>query len=199
VSARRFQPHPQRHLHAKQTRAANNDFLHFLSMVIIEPRGHAETRPQRRAYHSRARGRANQCKFRQVQAQTARLRSLINNDVEPVIFHGRIKIFFDSRLQPVDLVDEKHVAFSRLVRRPANSTGLFNHWATGVFNVHTHRVGDDVSERRFAEADGPLKRMCSRTSPRFLAAPPSTQRLAALTWPVHRQNCAAIAVDGGSG
>src|SRR6266571_6257542 len=89
----------------------NNDFLHLLGIVIIEPRRHAETRPKRRAHHPGARGRADQCKLRQIKAQTARLWSLVDDDVEPVIFHRRVEIFLDRRLQSMDLVDEKHVAF----------------------------------------------------------------------------------------
>ena len=67
--------------------------------------------------------------FGRLQTKTARLRSLVDDDVEPVIFHRRIEIFFDRRLQPVDFVDEKHIAFfqggeqARRARRPSQSPG----------------------------------------------------------------------------
>jgi len=34
------------------------------------------------------------------------LRSLVDDDVQAIIFHRRIKIFFDGRLQPVNLINE---------------------------------------------------------------------------------------------
>jgi hypothetical protein len=49
---------------------------------------------------------------------------LIDDDVEPVIFHSRIKIFFDGWLQPVDLINKRTSPFSRLVKRPASSPAL---------------------------------------------------------------------------
>ncbi len=76
-------------------------------MVIIETRGHSETRTQRRAQHAGPCGRADESELRQIQAQTARLRTLVDDDIEPVILHRRIKIFFDGRLQTMDLVDEQ--------------------------------------------------------------------------------------------
>ena len=121
-------------------------------MVVIEPRSHPETRAQRRADHSRARGRADQGELRQIEPKTPRLRSLVDDDVEPVIFHRRVKIFLDRRLQPVDFVDEKDVAFLEAGEKPREFAGLFDHRSAGVFDVHAHRVGDDVGERRFAEA-----------------------------------------------
>src|SRR5207248_8156614 len=72
-------------LDAEQTRAPNDDLLHFIGGVIIEPRAHAKSRTQRRAYHSGTGGRADQCKFWQLQTQTACLRPLIDDDVEPII------------------------------------------------------------------------------------------------------------------
>ena len=144
-------------LDSQQTRAAHDDLLHFLGRVIIEPRGHPESRTQRRAYHSRASGRADECKLWQLQSQTARLRALVDDDVEPIIFHRRIQIFFDRRLEPMDLVDEKDVAFFQTGEQTGEFARFFNHRAAGVFHVHTHGVGDDVSEGGFAEARRPAQ------------------------------------------
>ena len=98
-------------LDIKQSRTAPNDLLHFLGTVIIEPRCHSKTRAQRRAYHSCACRCADEGEFRQLQSQTARLWPLVDDNVEAIIFHRRIKILFNCGLEAVDLVDEKHVAF----------------------------------------------------------------------------------------
>ena len=89
--------------------------------------------------------------FGRLQTQTARLRSLVDDDVEPVIFHRRIEIFFDRRLQPMDLVDEEDVAFFQAGEKPGEFAGFFNHRAAGVLDIHAHRVGDDVGQRCLAE------------------------------------------------
>ena len=133
-------------------RATEDDFLHLLGIVVIESRRHPETRSKWRAHHSSARSRADQSKLRQIKAQTSCLRSLVDDDVEPVIFHRRVEIFLDGRLQPVDLVDEKHVAFFEACQKSGQLAGLLNHRSTGVFNVHIHRVCDDVSQCCFAQA-----------------------------------------------
>src|SRR5207253_10893369 len=98
-------------LDIKQSRTAPNDPLHFLGTVIIEPRRHSKTRAQRCAYHSCACRCADESEFRQLQSQTTRLWPLVDDNVEPIIFHRWIKILFNRGLEPVDLVDEEHVAF----------------------------------------------------------------------------------------
>src|SRR5439155_4175655 len=106
----------------------------------------------RGADHSRACGRADERELRQIKAQTARLRPLVDDDVKPVIFHRRIKIFFNGWLEPMDLVDEKHIAFFQTGEKPGQLAGFFDHGSAGIFDVYVHRVGDDVSKRGFAEA-----------------------------------------------
>src|SRR5205814_8493476 len=78
--------------------------------------------------------------------------ALIDNDVEAVIFHRRIKIFFDRRLQPMDLVDEKNVAFFQAREQSRQLARFFDDRPARVFNIHAHRVRDDVGEGGFAEA-----------------------------------------------
>src|SRR5206468_7392116 len=127
------------------------NFLHLVGIVVIEPRGHTESRPKGRAYHPGACGRANQCELWQIKAQTSRLRPLVDDDVQPVILRRRVKIFLYRRLQPMDFVDEKHVAFFQAGQETGKFTSLLNNWSARVFDVHTHRVRDDVSQGRLAE------------------------------------------------
>src|SRR5206468_359219 len=111
-----------------------------------------------RAHHSRSRGGADESELWQVKTQTAGLRSLINNNVEPVIFHGGVEILFDGRLQPMNLVNEEHIAFFKAGEKPCEFTGLFNDRAARVFDIHAHRVGDDVGEGRLAQPGRPAQK-----------------------------------------
>ena len=86
-----------------------------------------------------------------MQTQTARLRSLVDDDVEPVILHRGIKVFFDRRLEPVDFVDEKDIASFETREQTGQLSGFFDHGTARVFHVHPHRVRDDVGERRFPQ------------------------------------------------
>jgi hypothetical protein len=51
----------------------------------------------------------------------------------------------------VNLVDEEHIALFEAGEKSREFASLFNHGAAGVFDIHAHRVGDDVGERRLAE------------------------------------------------
>ena len=139
-------------LDVQQSRAAQDDFLHLLRAVIIEPRRHPETRTQRRAQHARARRRADERELRQPQLQTARLRSLVDDDVEFVVLHRGIEILLDRRLEPMDFVDEKDVALFQAREQSGQLARLFDHRSARVLDVHAHRVRDDVGERRLPEA-----------------------------------------------
>src|SRR6266853_3632277 len=131
--------------------AAHDYLLHFLGVIVIEPRRHSETRTEWRAYHPRARRRADQGELWQIEPQTARLWSLVNDDIETVIFHGGVEVFFDRRLQPVNFVDEEHIALFQAGEKPCEFASFFDDRSAGVFDIHAHRVGDDVGKRRLAE------------------------------------------------
>ena len=138
--------------HPEQARAAQHDALQFLRRIIIEPRVHPEARAQRRAEHARARGRADQREARQIQSNRPRVGPAVDDDVELVVLHRGIEVFFDRGLQPVDFVDEQHVAPLERCEQAGEVTRLLDHRAAGAFDVHAHRVGDDVGEGGLAEA-----------------------------------------------
>ena len=51
----------------------------------------------------------------------------------------------------MDFVNEKHVAFFQTREKPGQFAGFFDHRATGVFDVHAHRVRDDVRKRGLSQ------------------------------------------------
>src|SRR5439155_23837447 len=69
-------------IYAQQTRAPDDDLLHFVGSVVIEPRRHPESRTQRRTHLSCAGGCADPCEFRQLDSKTPRLPPLTEYGVE---------------------------------------------------------------------------------------------------------------------
>ena len=126
--------------------------MQFVCGVKIEPRVHAEPRAQRRADHARARGRADERKFWQVELDAARIRPLVDDDVEFVILHRGVEVFLDGRLEAVDFVDKKNVAAFERGEQAGEVSRFFNRGAAGGLDVHPHRVREDVGEGCFSEA-----------------------------------------------
>src|SRR4029077_18224669 len=134
-----------------------DNLLHFFGTVIIEARSHSKTRAQRRAYHSSACRRTDEGKFWQLQSQTARLWPLVDDNVEAIIFHRRIKILFDRGLEPMDLVNKENVAFFQTREQPRQLARFFNDRPAGIFNVRIHFARNDVGQRGFAETRWPAE------------------------------------------
>ena len=79
-------------------------------LVELEPEGHAEAVAQRRRQQAGARRRADERERRQVERQRARGGALADDDVEPEVLERRVEDLLDGAVEPVDLVDEEHVA-----------------------------------------------------------------------------------------
>ena len=109
--------------------AAPDDLLQIVDVVELQAQRNAEALAQRRGDQPGAGGRADQRERRQVDADRARRRPLADHQVELAVLHRRIEDLLDRRRQPVDLVDEQHVArlevgedrreVARLARSPA--------------------------------------------------------------------------------
>ena len=136
-------------------------------------------------------GRADQGELRQLQAQTARLRSLVDDDVEPVILHRGIEIFLDRRLEPMDFVDEKDIAFFQTGEQAPASSPAFSITGPLVFLMFTlHRVRDDVGQRGLAESGRATQQECARARHRASSPlrPALQSRSHTFTWPVNSLN-----------
>ncbi len=96
--------------HVEDARAALDDVLQFGGLVVIEVVHQAEAVAQRRGEHPRARRRADEREAFERQLQRFRIRAAVDDEVDLEIFHRRIEILFDHRAEPVNLVDEQHVA-----------------------------------------------------------------------------------------
>ena len=78
----------------------------------------------------------------------------------------RIEDFLDRRVEPVDLVDEQHVAVFEIGEQRGEVAGLGDHRAGGRAEIHAELARHDLRERRLAEARGPREQhMVERLAP----------------------------------
>jgi hypothetical protein len=141
----------------EQPRRAEDDLLQILGGIIIEPVDEAEAGAQRRGNHARAGGRADEGEARQVEPDAARIGALVDDDVEAEILHRRVEILLDVFVEAVDFVDEEDVALLQRGEESGEVACLFDDGAGRRGDVRAHRPGDDVGERRFAEAGRPAE------------------------------------------
>ena len=145
------------HLDLEQARGAFHHMLQILRRIIIEPVHQPEARAQGRGNHPRARGRADEREARQVQPHAARVRPLVDDDVEPEVLHRRVEIFLDVLVQPMDLVDEKDITLLQRGQQSRKIARLLDHRAGGDDDLHAHRLRHDVRERGLAQPRRPAE------------------------------------------
>ena len=120
--------------------------------VEFEPDGNAEAVAQRRGEQAGARGRADQREAGKIDADRARRRPLADDEIELEILHRRIEDFLDRRVQPVDLVDEQHVALFEIGEEGCEVAGLGDHRTGRGAEIHAELARHDLGERGLAEA-----------------------------------------------
>ena len=137
---------------AEHARAAVDDLLQLLAGVEIEPHRNAEAVAQRRREQAGARRRADQRELREIDPHRARRRPLADDEVELVVLHRGIEDFLDRGIEPVDLVDEQHVALLEIGEQRREVAGLGDDRAGGGAEVDAELARDDLRERGLAEA-----------------------------------------------
>ena len=93
--------------------------------------------------------------LRQLDLDRARRRPLADDEVELVVLHRRVEDFLDGRVEAVDLVDEEHVALFEIGELRREIAGLGDHRPRGRAEIDPELAGDDLGERRLAEAGRP--------------------------------------------
>ena len=140
------------HADAEHAGAAVDDQLEFRRGIEIEPHRNAEAVAQRIGQEARAGGRADQGERREVDLDRARRRPFADDEVELEILHGGIEDFLHRRIEPVDLVDEEHVALFEIGEQRREVAGLGDHRAGGRAEIDAELAGDDLRQRGLAEA-----------------------------------------------
>ncbi len=79
-------------------------------------------------------------------------RPFANHDVELKILHRGIQHFLDHGREPMDLVDEQHVARLQVGQQGGEIAGPFEHRPRGLAQVHAQLARQDVGERGLAQS-----------------------------------------------
>jgi hypothetical protein len=122
------------------------------ALVEFEADRDAEAVAQRRGEQARAGGGADEGEFRQLDLHRAGGRAFADDEVELVVLHRRIEDLFHRRVEAVDLVDEQDVALLQIGKLRRQIAGLGDHRAGGRAEIDAEFAGDDLRQRRLAEA-----------------------------------------------
>ena len=112
----------------------------------------AETLAQRRRQHPGARRRADQRKALQRKLQRLGVGAAIDDEVDLKVLHRGIEELFHDAAEPVNLIDEEHVAFFERREDADEILRLFERRPAGRPKVRAQLARDEPRERRLAEA-----------------------------------------------
>ena len=115
-------------------------------------RSGAVSRPERRRQQARAGRGAHEREGIEGNAHRPGARPLVDHDVDDVVLHRGVEILLHFRRQTVDLVDEEHVAFLQGSQQAGEVAGAVQDGTGSDLHVDPHLVGDDVRQRRLAQA-----------------------------------------------
>jgi hypothetical protein len=142
---RRLQRDPE------DARGAGEDQHQLLGRVEVEPGDEAEAVAQRAGDQAGTGRGAHEREPRQVEADRAGRRALADHDVELEVLHRRVEHLFDRARQPVDLVDEEHVAVVEIGEDRGEIAGALQRGATRDPQAHAHLHRDDAGETGLAQ------------------------------------------------
>jgi hypothetical protein len=115
----------------------------------------SEALAQRRGKHSGPRGGPDQREGAERDSHGAGVESLVHDEVDREVLHGRVEQLLDDSREPVDLVDEQHVALAQ-IRQDAHQIGApLERRTRRGHDRGAHLIGQDGGERRLAEAGRP--------------------------------------------
>ncbi len=142
-------------LEPEQPRAPEHDRLELGNLVELQPGHDAEPVAQRRGEQARPGRCAHQRERRQIEPDRAGRRTFADHQVELVVLHRRIEDLLDRRLQPVDLVDEQHVARLQVGEDRSEIAGPLDDRPGGQPEAHTQLGRHDLRQRRLAQPRRP--------------------------------------------
>ena len=139
------------HANAEHARAAVDDLLELGLGIEIQPHRNAEAVAQRIGQKPGARGGADQRELGEIDLHRARRRPLADDQIELKILHRRIEDFLDRRIEPVDFVDEQHVALFEIGQQRREIAGLGDHRARRGAEIDAELARHDLRQRGLAE------------------------------------------------
>ena len=136
----------------EQTGAAGDDALQLLRRIKLQPRHDAEAVAQRVGQHPGTGGSTHQGEGLQIQLDGAGRRPFANHDVDLVVLQRGVEDFFHHGREAVNLVNEQHIPRLQPGEQGGQVLGLFQHRAAGLAQVYPQFGGNDVRQRRLAQA-----------------------------------------------
>ena len=90
----------------KELAAPEHDLGQVLSSVVVQTGLKGETTAHRRSEQANSRCRANQSESGNVEPYASGVRPLVDHDIDTIILHGGVKVFFHRLGDPMNLVDK---------------------------------------------------------------------------------------------
>jgi hypothetical protein len=113
---------------------------------------HSEPGAKGSAEKSGSGGGPDEGEARKIETNGAGGWSLIDDDIDPEIFHGRIEVFLDDLRKTVNFIDEEDVSFLETGEKPRQVASFFNRRAGGGPDGGVHFCAENVGEGGFAES-----------------------------------------------
>src|SRR5262249_5195277 len=136
-------------------RAAVHDLLELRLGIEIEPDRNSESITQRIREKTGAGSRTDERELREINLDRARGGALSDDEVELTVLHRGIKDLFHCRVEPVDLVDEKHVALFQIGEESCEIARLRDHRARRGAKIYAELPRHDLRQSRLAEPGRP--------------------------------------------
>ena len=153
-------------IHAQNGRRPGDDGLQLLRRIKLQPQLHAKAIPQRRGKLARPGGGADQREAGQIQPDRPGRRPLADDDIQRIVLHGGIEHLLHAAVEPVDLVNKKHIVFIEIREQRRQIPCFFDGGAGGDADIDPHLVGDDARQRGLAQARRAVKQhMVQRLPP----------------------------------
>ncbi len=121
-------------------------------VVVLEVAVDAEARAQGRGEEAAAGGGAHEGEGAERELHATGAGALVDHDVDAVVFHRRVEVFFDHAAEAVYLVDKQDVVFFERGEYAGQVAGLVEDGTRGDLEAHAELVGDDTGQGGFAEA-----------------------------------------------
>ena len=123
---------------------------------------------QRRREQTRPGRGPHQGEFGEIDLHRAGTGAGADHEIELKILHRRIEDFLDRGVQPVDFVDEQHVAVFERGQLRGEIAAFGDHRAGGRAEIHPQFARDNLRQRRLAEAGrADEQHMVERIAPRL--------------------------------
>lgn len=125
----------------QESGGALDDVREFLLIVVVQAVDEAEAGAEGGCEHAGARGGTDEGETGEIDLDGAGGGAGIDDDVEAVVFHGRVEVFLDGGVEAVDLIDEEDVAFLDVREDAGEVSGFFNLWAGGCVHLGAGGIG----------------------------------------------------------